>query len=103
MLAVGVDSDQAMIFAPTDPAQAAVIFTSVEKKVGESLYLALKGTIDGSQVYGKSELLGLKDGAVGISQNDYYKKLVPADVQAEVTAIEAKIASGALVVDTVMK
>jgi basic membrane protein A len=102
-LAVGVDSDQAAIFAPTDPAQADVIFTSVEKKVGQSLYLALKGTIDGTQAYGKGELLGLKDGAVGISQNDYYKKLVPADVQAEVTDLEAKIGSGAITVDTVMK
>ena len=33
-LAVGVDSDQAAIFAPTDAAQADVIFTSVEKKGG---------------------------------------------------------------------
>jgi basic membrane protein A len=102
-LAVGVDSDQATIFSTSDPAQAAVIFTSVEKKVGKSLYLALKGTIDGTQVYGKGELLGLKDGAVGISENDYYKKLVPADVQKEVTDLEAKIASGAITVDTVMK
>src|SRR5690349_7111382 len=46
-LAVGVDSDQATIFAATDQAQADVIFTSVEKKVGQSLYLALKNTIDG--------------------------------------------------------
>ena len=102
-LAVGVDSDQAEIFAASDPAQAAVIFTSVEKKVGQSLYLALKGTIDGTQAYGKGELLGLKDGAVGISINDYYKKLVPADVQKDITDIEAKIASGDIKVDTVMK
>lgn len=102
-LAVGVDSDQATIFAPTDPAQADVIFTSVEKKVGESLYLALKGTIDGTQEYGKRELLGLKDGAVGISKNSYYEKLVPADVRTEVDAIEAKIMSGELVPATAME
>lgn len=102
-LAVGVDSDQATIFAPTDPAQAEVIFTSVEKKVGESLFLALKGTIEGTQEYGKGVLLGLKDGAVGISKNAQYEKLVPADVRAEVDALEAKIASGEIVVDTVMQ
>lgn len=101
-LAVGVDSDQAAIFAPTDPAQADVIFTSVEKKVGQSLYLAIKGTIDGSQEYGKFVLLGLADGAVGISKNSYYEKLVPADVRAEVEDIEKKIASGEIKVDTVM-
>jgi basic membrane protein A len=102
-LAVGVDSDQALIFAPTDPAQAEVIFTSVEKKVGDSLFLALKGTVSGSNEYGKGVLLGLKDGAVGISINDYYKKLVPADVQKEIADLTAKIGSGAITVDTVMK
>jgi len=102
-LAVGVDSDQATIFADSDPAQAEVIFTSVEKKVGQSLYLALKGTIDGSQEYGKRILLGLKDGAVGISKNKYYEKLVPADLRAEIDALEAKIISGEIQVNTDMK
>lgn len=101
-LAVGVDSDQATIFAATDQAQADVIFTSVEKKVGQSLFLALKGTIEGTQVYGQRQLLGLKDGAVGISKNAQYEALVPAEIRAEVDAIEAKIMSGELVPDTDM-
>jgi len=102
-LAVGVDSDQALIFKDSDPAQADVILTSVEKRVGASLYQVLKATIDGTAEYGKGVLLGVKDGAVGISENAYYEKLVPADVRAEVDALEAKIASGELVVDSVMK
>lgn len=103
-LAVGVDSDQATIFAAGgDQAQADVIFTSVEKKVGESLYLALKGTIDGTQEYGKRVLLGLADGAVGISKNAQYEALVPADLRAEIDGLEAKIASGEIVVATDMQ
>jgi basic membrane protein A and related proteins len=102
-LAVGVDSDQATIFAATDQAQADVIFTSVEKKVGQSLYLALKNTIDGKAEYGKRLLLGLPEGAVGISRNAYYEKLVPADLRAEVDALEQKISKGELVPATVMK
>ena len=102
-LAVGVDSDQAAIFEATDPAQAAVIFTSVEKKVGQSLYLALQDTIAGKATYGQSVLLGLKDGAVGISKNKQYETLVPADVRADVDAQEKKITSGEITVDTVMK
>lgn len=101
-LAVGVDSDQAEIFAPTDPAQADVIFTSVEKKVGESLYTALEQTIEGTAPYGTNLILGLADGAVGISKNSFYEKLVPADVRAEVEAEEAKIIAGETVVDTGM-
>jgi basic membrane protein A len=102
-LAVGVDSDQATIFAATDPAQADVILTSVEKKVGESLYLALKGTLDGSAPYGSREVLGLKDGAVGISKNQWYEKLVPADVRAEVDAKEKAIIDGTITVNADVK
>lgn len=102
-LAIGVDSDQATIFAATDPAQADVIFTSVEKKVGESLFLALKGTVDGSQAYGQRIVLGLADGAVGISKNAQYEKLVPAEIRAEVDAKEAEISAGTLVVNADVK
>lgn len=101
-LAVGVDSDQAAIFAPNDPAQADVIFTSVEKKVGDSLYTALQQTIDGTAPYGTNLILGLADGAVGISKNEYYTKLVSPEIQAEIDAEEAKINSGELTVDTGM-
>jgi basic membrane protein A len=102
-LAVGVDSDQATIFAGSDPAQAEVIFTSVLKKVGNSLHQALKATIDGTAPYGTRQLLGIKDNAVGIAKNQWYEKLVPADVRAEVDAIEQKIISGEIVVATDMK
>lgn len=102
-LAVGVDSDQATIFSASDPAQADVIFTSVLKKVGNSLYAALKGTIDGTAPYGSRELLGIKDDAVGIAKNQWYEKLVPADVRAEVDGLEAKIISGEITVASDMK
>lgn len=102
-LAVGVDSDQAAIFEASDPAQADVIFTSVEKKVGQSLYDTLKKTIDGTATYGKIVLLGLQDGAVGISKNKFYEKAVPAEVRAEVDEQEKKIIAGEIKVDTVMK
>ncbi|WP_052731894.1 BMP family lipoprotein [Devosia geojensis] len=102
-LAVGVDSDQAEIFAPTDAAQAEVIFTSVEKKVGQSLYTALEQTLAGTAPYGSTVLLGLADGAVGLSKNSYYEATVPAEVRAEVDAVEAQIIAGEIEVDTVMQ
>lgn len=102
-LAVGVDSDQAAIFADSDPAQADVIFTSVLKKVGHSLYLALEETLAGTAPYGERELLGIKDGAVGIAKNQWYEKLVPADVRAEVDDLEAKIVAGEIDVKTDME
>ncbi len=101
-LAIGVDSDQAEIFAPTDPDQAAVIFTSVEKRVGDSLVTALEQTMDGSAPYGTALLLGLADGAVGISKNSFYEAIVPEDLRAEIEAIEAQIIAGEIEVDSVM-
>lgn len=102
-LAVGVDSDQATIFAATDQAQADVIFTSVEKGIGRSLDLALKETIEGKARYGTRLLLGLSEGAVGISRNAYYEKLVPAGLRAEIDAVEQKISKGEIIPETVMK
>ncbi|ADO42209.1 BMP family lipoprotein [Ketogulonicigenium vulgare] len=101
-LAVGVDSDQALIFEATDEAQAKAIFTSVEKKVGDSLYLVLEQTLAGTAPYGSTIVLGLQDGAVGISKNAYYEAVVPADVRAEVDALEAQIIAGEITVETMM-
>ena len=102
-LAVGVDSDQATIFAATDKAQADVIFTSVEKKVGASLFTALEQTIAGKAPYGSAILLGLKDGAVGISKNAQYEKIVPEALRKEVDGLEKDIIAGKIAVDTTMK
>lgn len=101
-LAVGVDSDQAAIFEATDKPQADVIFTSVEKKVGQSLYDVLTQTIAGTAPYGSALTLGLAENAVGISKNAYYEAKVPAELRSELDAIEAKIISGEIKVDTAM-
>lgn len=103
LMAVGVDSDQAAIFSETDPAQSEVILTSVEKKVGDSLVSVLEQTIAGTAPYGSALLLGLADGAVGISKNSYYEALVPEEVRAEVEAVEAQIIAGEIPVETVMQ
>ncbi len=101
-LAVGVDSDQAAIFEPTDPAQAAVIFTSVEKRVGDSLFAALEQTIAGNAPYGTALILGLADGAVGISKNAQYEALVPEAIRAEVDAQEAAIIAGEIQIESLL-
>ena len=101
-LAIGVDSDQAAIFAPTDPAQADVIITSVEKRVGDSLVTALEQTIDGTAEYGAALNLGLSDGAVGISRNAQYEALVPEDVRTAVDDAEAAIVDGSITVEGAM-
>ncbi len=70
--------------------------------MGDSLYTVIRQTLDGSAPYGTALLLGLADGAVGISKNEFYQAVVPADLRAELDAIEAQIIAGEIVVETVM-
>jgi basic membrane protein A len=101
-LAIGVDSDQAALFAETDPVQAAVIMTSVLKNVGQSLFLALQGTADGTTPYGEVVVLGLADGAVDISENADYERLVPQEVRDEVAVLRQQIIDGEIEVESAL-
>ena len=99
VLAIGVDSDQAALFAETDPAQAEVIMTSVLKNVGQSLFLAVEGTINGTTEYGSVEIFGLADGAVDIVEDDNYNEVVPEEVRAEVDELRQQIIDGEIEVE----
>jgi basic membrane protein A len=99
IVAIGVDSDQAAIFAETDPTQAEVIMTSVLKNVGQSLFLAVEGTINGTTEYGTVAVLGLADGAVGIVEDENWERIVPEDVRAEVDELRQQIIDGELEVE----
>lgn len=96
--ALGVDSDQTVLFKDSDPAKANAIVTSALKNVGDTLYNVLKANKDGKVNWGKRESLGIKEGAVGLARNDNYKKNVPADVQKWIDELEEKVKSGAYVV-----
>jgi len=98
--AIGVDSDQAAIFADSDPDKAALITTSVLKRVDMSLLRAVKMHMDGTAPYGKSEILGFAEKGVGLAKNDIYKELVPADIQTLVDDVEKKIRSGEIKVSS---
>jgi basic membrane protein A len=99
VLAIGVDSDQAALFAETDPAQAEVIMTSVLKNVGQSLFLAVEGTINGTTEYGTAQTFGLADGAVGIVEDENWQEYVPEEVRAEVDELRQQIIDGEIEVE----
>lgn len=62
-LAIGVDSDQAAAL----PEYKDVIVFSMEKKVGESVYDAIKDFKDGKFQGGEHKVLGIKEDKVGIA------------------------------------
>lgn len=98
--AIGVDSDQAGIFAESDPAKAKLITTSALKRVDNSLYRAVKMHIDGNALYGQGEVLGFAEDCVGLADNDIFKSVVPDDIREYVLAVEQKIIDGDIVVSS---
>ncbi len=98
--AIGVDSDQAMIFDGSDPDKSKQIPASVMKRVDNSLVRAFDMINAGTLKWGTAETLGLAEEAVGLSDNKYYQEIVPADVRDEITAAAAKIISGEIKVST---
>jgi basic membrane protein A len=98
--AIGVDSDQAAIFAETDPDKSALILSSVLKRVDESLLRAVDMHIEGTAKYGEAENLGFAEKCIGIVKNDNYEALVPAEMKTVITDLEAKIIGGEIVVGT---
>ena len=96
--AIGVDSDQSAIFRTTDPATADRVVTSVLKRVDNSLLRAYDMMQAGKLPLGKVEALGLKEGAVGIVENDVYKGLLSADDRAKIDAAATMIADGKITV-----
>lgn len=100
---IGVDSDQYAYYKDSDPDKASVIVTSIEKKVGDTLYEACEAFMAGTLTYGDLEVLGLKDGKIGYVDNDNFKALVSEANRAYLADIVARIVSGELVVESGLK
>lgn len=100
--AIGVDSDQALLFKDKDPDKANLITTSVMKRVDESLVRAIQLQIDGKLPVGKAEQLGLKENCIGLADNEFYQKLIAQDVRTKIADLSKKIVSGEIKVDSAM-
>ncbi|MBE5768476.1 MAG: BMP family ABC transporter substrate-binding protein [Clostridiales bacterium] len=102
-LIIGVDSDQYAYYADTDPEKASHIVTSVLKRVDLALYECCEEFLAGTLTYGDLEVLGVKDGMIGLVENDNYNALVSEETRAYVADVTARIASGELVVQSGLK
>ncbi|MCD6398144.1 MAG: BMP family ABC transporter substrate-binding protein [Spirochaetaceae bacterium] len=97
---LGVDSDQYLLFADTDPEKASHIVTSMMKNVDFSIFRAIKMHIAGTLKYGEAEVLDIDKGGVGLADNANYQKVVTADMKAKIDDIAGKIKSGEIKVGT---
>lgn len=96
--AIGVDSDQAMIIAETDPDTAQYILTSMQKNVDTSLYRAFELYQSGDLPLGTAEALGLAEGGVSLSDNEFYQAATPQNVQDLVAAVTEAVNAGDIAV-----
>ena len=97
--AIGVDSDQAMLFKDSDPEKAGHIVSSAVKRIDQAIFDAVKKHIEGTLEYGTHNSMGVAEGAVGLAKNEYYDKL-PQDIKDKIIEIEQEIANGEIKVGT---
>jgi len=100
-LAIGVDSDQGLIYAsstnPEQKAQAEFILTSMLKRVDVSIFLTGKELIETGRANGGYRSFGLADDGVGYAVNQYNEaKLAP--VRAKVDELKQMIIDGKITV-----
>ena len=98
--AIGVDADQRQFFIDTKKDIADTILTSAMKRGDMVVYKVIKDTLAGTQTYGHLEKWGLKEEAVGLAKNDYYKEHTPQEVQTYIDGLEKKLVSGEQKVST---
>ena len=98
--AIGVDSDQALIYEDIDKEIAKRIVTSMMKNVDVSIFRGLKLHLEGKLKYGQAEALGIAEGGVGVADNKYYRELVPEQIRAKIKELEQKILKGEIKVST---
>lgn len=85
---IGVDSDQAALLGE---AKAKYILTSILKRVDISLLRAIDKYKAGEEIFGTTEIIGVKDDAIGIADNDFYKNTVSEADRAKIDEIVDEI------------
>ncbi len=88
--AIGVDTDQAALFA-TDPAKTGLILTSTMKRVDLTLFQAVSQYMAGEKLGGKKIYIGAKEGAIAYAP---FNKAVPATMQKELEKVLDEIKAG---------
>ncbi len=90
--ALGVDADQALLFA-NDPVKQSKILTSGTKNVDLAILQAIERHLEGTLPYGELEILGIAENGVGLARNDIFNAL-PQEIIDTVNEFEQKVING---------
>jgi basic membrane protein A len=91
VMAIGVDVDQNAVAPDT-------VLTSAEKKIPQTVYLAVKSVVDGN-FQGGTQVYGLAEDAVGISDFHGFNDVVPQEVKDAVEQAKADILAGKIAIE----
>ncbi|MBW5449095.1 BMP family ABC transporter substrate-binding protein [Cohnella sp. CFH 77786] len=92
---IGVDMNQ-------NPLYPGSVLTSMLKNVDVSIFRAFDLMKKGELKFGTTEVLGLKEGGVGLAKDDLYQKYVPKSIQDKMKEIEDKLSSGEIKVKSIL-
>lgn len=96
---IGVDSDQSLMYAE-DPDIQSRFVTSVLKLSGNGIYDTVKQYLDeGTLPFGEYKILGLKENAVGLVENDLFTSYVSDAGKAALVQAKDDISSGIVTVE----
>ncbi len=98
--AIGVDSDQAILYKDVDPELAELIPTSVLKRVDISLFQAIEAASKGELKWGTRVAVGIPEDGIGLADNEIYQKIVPEETRKLVDDYTKKIKNGEVEVVT---
>ncbi|CAM4337945.1 BMP family ABC transporter substrate-binding protein [Paenibacillus alkaliterrae] len=93
---IGVDANQ-------NPLYPGSVLTSMLKNIDASVFRALDLYKQGKLPFGTNEVLGIKEGGVGIAKDDLYNSHVPQAIQDKMIEIEKKMESGEIQVKSILK
>jgi basic membrane protein A len=96
--AIGVDSDQAMLFEDTDKEKASHIVTSAVKYIDKAILRAVEMHVEGTLPYGTHEEMGVKEGGVGLAENNYYNSMLSEENKSKINEIKEKMIAGEITV-----
>lgn len=94
--AIGVDTDQSYL-------QPGFIISSMLKRVDTAVWEIVNLSIAGKLKAGTTYTYGVANGGIGLANNEFTKKLVPAAIWKSVMDIQDKIKSGAITVNSYQK
>lgn len=97
---IGVDSDQALAYEGKE--EQKYIISSALKRVDNSLALTMESFLNNSLEFNSHSVLGIKEDAIGLAENDIYTSTVNEEIRTKVAEIAEELKSDKITVNTAL-